>query len=430
MTRKDVAELKRRFKKEDCTFTNMCGCYVDSHKNIRVRLQETFLNLPEEEFYRYLEIAKKALSGSIGNQLLEVSFLPEEAKSGGKQDFLLALRESRLKNPDLLERLYELIIETYDFAGNYLILVFHDVYDVMVKTTDNRKLEESEEVYEYILCAICPVELTKAALGYREEENRIGLRVRDWVVSMPEKGFLFPAFSDRSTDIHALLYYTKNVKESQPEWVRKCLGCDPIRTAAEEKNTFQSILKTTIADGEIPEAEEMRCKIHESLNDFVEEQLTTVEKKPVLVNQRVWESIAQKNDLPDKLTENLEKACQQEFGDKPPTAQNIVDNKAVAASVQKRTQKQLQKQVFQLKQQLEEAKTENKIEDTIENAIENNIEETPPWEEKEGYDIMLTVKPQKVSEIKTETIDGKKYILIPVEEQEQIGLNGEVLSPI
>ena len=113
---KDIAELKRRFKKESCTFTRMCGCYVDANKNKIVELNENFLNLDDEEFYKYLEIAKKALSGTIGNNLLELKFAEGEDISGGKQQYLLGLRESGLKNPELLEHLYDMIIENYDYV--------------------------------------------------------------------------------------------------------------------------------------------------------------------------------------------------------------------------------------------------------------------------------------------------------------------------
>ena len=148
---KDILELKRRFKKEACTFTKMCGCYVDANKNKVVELNETFLNLEDEEFYKYLEIAKKALSGTIGNNLLELKFDEKEEEPGGKQQYLLGLRESGLKNPDLLEHLFDLIIENYDYVGNYLILIFHDAYDVITKTNDDLKLDESEEVFQYLL---------------------------------------------------------------------------------------------------------------------------------------------------------------------------------------------------------------------------------------------------------------------------------------
>ena len=96
-----------------------------------------------------------------------------------------------------MDRMFDRIIDTYDNPGNYLILFFHDTYDVICKTSDGNKLDESEEIFDYILCAICPVELSAPALGYRESENRIAPRIRDWVVKAPETGFLFPSFSDR-----------------------------------------------------------------------------------------------------------------------------------------------------------------------------------------------------------------------------------------
>ena len=153
MNKKDILEIKRRFKKEACTFTRMCGCYVDADRNKITKIGETFLNLEDEEFYKYLEIAKKVLSGTIGNNLLELEFPLAEEAAGGRQQFLMGLRESRLKNDDLMDTFYDMIIDSYDYVGNYLILIFHDAYDVMTKTSDNDKLDESEEVYEYLLCA-------------------------------------------------------------------------------------------------------------------------------------------------------------------------------------------------------------------------------------------------------------------------------------
>ena len=243
MNKKDILEIKRRFKKEACTFTRMCGCYVDADRNKITKIGETFLNLEDEEFYKYLEIAKKVLSGTIGNNLLELEFPLAEEAAGGRQQFLMGLRESRLKNDDLMDTFYDMIIDSYDYVGNYLILIFHDAYDVMTKTSDNDKLDESEEVYEYLLCAICPVNLTKPGLGYREDENRIGPRIRDWVVGAPDTGFVFPAFTDRSTDIHSVMFYTRDTKTPHTEFMEAGLGCGAKFTATEKKLTFQNIVK-------------------------------------------------------------------------------------------------------------------------------------------------------------------------------------------
>lgn len=399
MTKKDIAELKRRLKKDDCTFTKLRGCYVDSQKNIVLHIDETFLSLDEEELFKYLEIAKKVLSGTIGNQLLELFFLPGE-QGAEKQRFLLGLRDSGLKADGLLERFYELVIEQYDYAGNYLILLFHDAYDVITKTTDNAKLDESEEVFEYILCAICPVELSKAALGYRKDENRIGPRIRDWIVMPPENGFLFPAFSDRSSDIHALSYYAKDTKNTRPKFMQDGLGCEPRRTAVQEKKVFHAILEDMIAP-QFEDAEDIILDIQQSLSDTAEEHKTVFEKEPALLapsalREALTESSPQ---LPEEVVSKVEAACAQEFGEQMPLLENLYDAKALAARAEAKREQALQKEVLSLREQL---------------AAEN----TPSRE------IIVKVSSEKVPEIKTEVINGKKSLVIPLDDEERAIING------
>ena len=404
MNRKDILELKRRMKKEECTFTKMLGCYVDSHKNIILNINETFLNLVDEEFFKYLEIAKKTLSGTIGNNLLELEFNPDEEAQGGKQNFLLGLRDSGLKSDALAERLYELIIENYDYDGNYLILLFHDAYDVITKTNDNNKLDESEEVYDYIICSICPVELTKAALGYREDTHRIGARIRDWVVSMPETGFVFPAFTDRSSDIHSLIYYTKNTKEPHPEFMESALGCKPKRTASEEKKTFDNILKTVLTDSEY-DSDEIILHVHQALNYLAEEN-SVVSNNPPTLDSNVIENL--KTNIPEDIAIKIETACIEEFGQDSPALENIVDTKAIENHYKKQREQELQKEVSELKEQLKELSSDN-----------NSL----PWNESDS-DIILNVSPQKAEEIQTKIIDGKRFLVIPIENDEQTIING------
>lgn len=398
MQKKDILELKRRLKKGECTFTKMRGCYVDSQKNIVLHINETFLSLEEEEFFKYLEIAKKALSGTIGNNLLELSFLKGEEGSEA-QKFFLGLRDSGLRADGLLEVLYERIIREYEFAGNYLILLFHDAYDVMTKTSDNNKLDESEEVYDYILCAICPVELTKAGLGYHKEKNIIAPRIRDWVVSVPETGFLFPAFSDRSSDVNAMGYFVKDAKKAQPDFMRQALGCEPKRTAAEEKKTFHAILKEVISE-EVEDAKSIILDIQQDLSDMVEEHKNVFENEPVLLTApAIREAMAEKG-LSEDIIAKVEEICQEEFGDTPPLAENLIDTKALNARAAAKKAEVLALEVEALKQQLGEQK------------------ELP---EKE---IILTVSPEKLPAITTEVINGKKCIVIPLEEDERATING------
>lgn len=404
MNKKEVLELKRRLKKEECTFTRMSGCYVDGQKNIVLKIGETFLNLKDEEFYKYLEIAKKTLSGTIDNNLLTLEFPLSEENAGGKQQFLMGLRDSKLKNEDLLERFYQLVIENYHYVGNYLILLFHDVYDVITKTTDNAKLDESEEVYEYLLCAICPVELSKPGLGYHEDEHRIGARIRDWVVSAPVNGFLFPTFTERSCDIHSIMYYTKNAKEPRPEFMESGLGCTSKRTALEQKEVFQNILKKAI--GEEEKSEPVIMKIQETLHNKIQEEETDQEEnhEPILLTCDTIQDLMEESGIPIEITSRIEQSYSKEFGDTPPVAEYLIDHKVLAASAQKRREYELNEQVQMLTEQLKEKDTVNEL--------------------SSSYDVVLTVAPRKVDQIKSQVIDGKKCLVIPMEEDEHATVNG------
>ncbi|MEG2936208.1 MAG: DUF4317 domain-containing protein, partial [Clostridium sp.] len=270
MRKKDILELKKRFKKDYCTFTKMCGCYVNGEKNVILKFRETFLNLDEDEFHKYMEIAKKVLSGTIGNNILELNFPVNEEYINESQIALMKLKNSKLKDDALLDEFYDTIIDNYDYTGNVLILLFHDAYDVITKTKDNAKLDESEEVYEYVLCAICPVSLSEPGLRYCEEDNRISARIRDWVVEVPTHGFVFPAFIDRSTDVNSIMYYTKNAKDPHYELMENALGCYSKQTATIQKETFQSIIKGSLDDDE-QKAEKVFMEVQENLNAMLEE---------------------------------------------------------------------------------------------------------------------------------------------------------------
>lgn len=436
MNKKDVLEIKRRFKKSGCTFTRLCGCYVDSEKNTILNFGETFLNLEDDEFYKYLEIAKKTLSGTIGNNLLELEFPLDQEKPGGRQQFLMGLRESKLKNEDLLERFYQLIIDTYDYTGHFLILLFHDAYDVMTKTSDNSKLDESEEVYEYLLCAICPVSLTKPGLGYREDEHRIGVRERDWVVEAPEAGFVFPAFTDRSTDIHSVMYYTKNAKEPHPEFMEAGLGCESKQTATEQKESFQTIIRNALG---VADEKENRIflGIQQTLNSMVEEQeaIGNPDSAPIVLTTNVIQEVLNESGVSQEISAKIEESYTEQFGDTPPVVDHLIDSKALQVHAQIQREDELVNQVQTLTQKLEETKQivalsvdedadDMELEDASDILPEELVEEAEEAVTHPKFDVLLRVKPQKVSQIKAHMINGKKCLVIPLDEDEQANVNG------
>lgn len=472
MRKKDILELKKRFKKDHCTFTKMCGCYVNSEKNILLKFRETFLNLEEDDYFKFLEIAKKVLSGTIGNNILELNFELNEEHINEKQLEFMKLKNSQLKDDSLLDEFYDSIISNYDYTGNFLILLFHDAYDIITKTKDNAKLDESEEVYEYILCAICPVELSKAGLRYFEEENSIKSRSRDWVVEAPSNGFVFPAFINRTTDVNSIMYYTKNAKDTHPELMKNTLGCPSKQTNTEQKETFNEIVRDALGPDE-KKSEHFFMDIQESLNNKIEEHNSIYEDtdEPIILTNDVVQEILSLSGVPEEITTKIEKSYTESFGDTPPVADILLDNKALAAKAQRKKEESLEKQVKILESKLERVTKASSINfenenispsaevivDSLDNEIEvtmelnttipleseapNNAENINTNLEKntntnlevdekiendtpEDYDIVLQVKPEKVAQIKSQIIDGKKYLVIPIEENEQTAVNG------
>ena len=270
MNKKEIAEIKKQFTQERCAITRICGCYVDGEKNKKTELKEAFLSLPEEEMFKYFAIFRKVLSGTVGKNLLTMEFPLASEEAGGTQDFLMQLRASSLKDENLLEEFYDKIIENYYSVENYLILLIHAVYDIPGKSSDGEEMfDASDEVYDHILCCICPVTLSKPGLSYDEESNAFHTRICDRVVNMPDIGFLFPAFHDRSTDIHSLLYYAAKPEELRMEFVEPVLGCNLPLSAGDQKETFQTIVEETLGDACDYEVVK---NIHEKLNEMIEEK--------------------------------------------------------------------------------------------------------------------------------------------------------------
>ncbi len=295
MHKKEVLEIRKQYKPEECSITRICGCYVNGNKEVVAQSKDAFLSLPDEEIFKYLTIFKQTLSGTIGKNLINMEFPLEQEMPGGTQEFLLQLRASKLQDDILLEEFYQKIIENYNYGENYYIILIHVAYDIPGKSTDgNEMFDASDEVYEYLLCSICPVQLSKEGLCYNPETNHMENRIRDWLVEAPVKGFLFPAFNDRSTDIHSLLYFSKQAEDLQPEFIENALGCTFPLSAGSQKSAFQSVVINTL--GEEREYDVIR-NIHDNLNDILEESkespeppvLTKPELKRLLLSSGVTE---------------------------------------------------------------------------------------------------------------------------------------------
>lgn len=183
--REDMLELTRRMTLKRNCFSRIAGAYLDEEGFVDGTFNKHFQNLSAKDQQMNLNLAKAIPFSDTNVQLREYSFAEEGRKPGSIWQLLMALKECGLKNDAMLDILYEEFGKRYRADGAYAIYFFYGSYDVPLKAGDKESLWESEEVYQFIICAVCPVS-------------------GDYEPGEPECGFLFPAFKDRSSDIHRI----------------------------------------------------------------------------------------------------------------------------------------------------------------------------------------------------------------------------------
>ena len=312
MTRKELNEIKSQYTLEDCGILRLCGCYVDGERNKITQFNENFLNLPEEEKHKYFDIFKKTLSGTPGKNLVDMKFNVDAYADEGARTFLMNLRDSGLKDDRLLNEFYDRIINNYSYVGNYLILLINQVYDIPAVTTDNIEMDDaSDEVYSYILCSICHVNLSKPGLGYDEEDNNFHDKKQNHMVDVPDVGFLSPAFNKRSADEDMTLFYTKDVSEFEDGLIDCLLDCAVPLPAKQQKETFTSLVNEAL--GEEADLEIVK-NIHENLEQIIEEKKQE-SPAPVMLDKTEMKDLLEKSGVKEEKLENFEEHFEMAAGE-------------------------------------------------------------------------------------------------------------------
>ena len=311
MNKREISEIKKQFKKDNNAITRICGCYVDAEKQIKTTLKEAFFALSEEEIFKYYEIFKKSLSGGIGKNLHNLEYSIHDEGPDSAHELLMKLRDEKLADDETVDTFYNKVIENYEYGENYYIILIHSAYDVPGKASDNEEMfDASEEVYNHILCCICPVKLSEPGLSYNEATNAIEERPRDWWVQTPMTGFLFPAFNDRSSDIHGVLYFSRNPEELHSEFIDACLGAPTPISFKSQKEAFQEILTDTL--GEECDYEIVR-QIHENLTELAEEHKE--DEIPLTLTKPEVKDLLEKSGVEPERLEHFDKVYEEAAGE-------------------------------------------------------------------------------------------------------------------
>ena len=289
MNEKEIGEIRRHMRRDRSNMTAIYGCFVNDNKEIITEYRASTGIMSENEADKYFAILRKALSGSIGKNLIDLAFKTSQVAGSPEHELLMKLRETKLQDEDLRLELYKKIIDTIIMEGNYLILLGCDSYDVPFKSKDDTLQNDSaDETFTYLICALCPVKQTKANLHYVPEEKIFHDGAMNQPVSAPEIGFLFPAFDNRSTNIYNALYYTRNIKENQEALIEAVFNTPVPKPAAEQKKSFEALLTTALGD---------ECNldvvqtVHEQLCERIELHKESKVPDPLLIDKEVLKDV-------------------------------------------------------------------------------------------------------------------------------------------
>lgn len=372
MIDKEIGEIRRHLRRDRSGITHLYGCYVNDAGEIVTEFQHSVAMMPENESDKYFALLRRTLSGAIGKNLIDIAFRTAQVADSPEHKLLMELRETQLKDEEKRQALYQKIIASLVFEGSYLILLAFDSYDVPFKSRDDAlQQDNSEEVYRYLLCTVCPVKQTKANLHYVPEEKLFHDGGMQNTVSAPLLGFLFPAFDQRSTNIYNALYYTHDVKQGQDALIEALFNTPVPKPADEQKKAFEALLTTAL--GEDCSLDVVQS-VHDQLCQRIELHKESKAAEPLMISKKDVSQVLSSCGVSEEHLAKFSVDYDAAFGFEAELhPKNIIDSKH-----------------FELK--------------------------TP--------DVIIKVDPTRSDLVETRTIGGVKYILICADENVEVnGVN-------
>ena len=372
MTPEDIRRIRKRIDITLENFRSVYGCYVNGKGDIVTTMEISILDMHSEEKEMYAAMLKKVLSGRQQKNLMDIEFSAQQVGKSDEHKLLMALNESELKDEGLRTLLYQRIIESYNNDGNsYLILLASDTYDLASKDQKHEEWsEESTGQFRYFICAICPVKTSKAALQYSADEHEFRGISTGSILSAPSLGFMFPVLDEGSADIYRSLYYSRSSADIHDELIEGLFNAERHPMAADlQKETFNYALADSLGK---------ECSL---------DVITSL--------QAQMAAIAEKGEM-DKSREI------------PMIAVGDVDDILAAKGVSDEGRQEFRETI------------EDKFDGASEFVINNLIQ-------KKGFEVRtpetrIVTEPETALRLKTRTIDGATYILVPI--GETVTVNG------
>lgn len=296
MNKKDIANIRKEFKLDNyrMNIREIFNVYVQKESGeIYHQVSQPFQMLEQETQELFLKNFKKVLTGQLDAKLFELKFTRDVEDS--TQSFLYEGLQA--DSGDWQEYMLEIVTKMFARGAYEFDTVVTFIRAEYRKQTKKRNQESEEggddEVYSsgIILCSLNKTDQPKKALmfDYIEKEFK-SYNFVDPIINLdsPLSGFLFPAFNDNAADVNHILYCAGKANQPDFTFIEEVLNCEDIITAQEDKDSFDQVLKEVIGD-EVDSA--VISNVYEEIDRVVQENIENEESEIPTLDYRDIERI-------------------------------------------------------------------------------------------------------------------------------------------
>jgi hypothetical protein len=318
MNKKDIAQIRKQFKINNdlLKISDIFNVYIMKDSSDIFHYQsQPFEMLDQEQQELFLHNFKKMLAGQLDEKLFELKF-QRDADNSSQLILHQGLLSSDVEGwAEQMLKIVEKLLAVRQYEKDIVITFIRgEYYKPTKRRNDEAEESERDTVYShpFILCSINNTQEPKKELlfDYVEKEFRYHF-VMDPIINLnaPLSGFLFPCFTDNAADVNHVLYSAGKVHEPDHLFIEDVLNGEETMTAQDDKIVFEEIIKDVTGDQLSTSA---LSTVYEEINRMIVEN---EEEEPPKLDCKDVERVLKMSGFEDIDTEKVESSYQKIIDD-------------------------------------------------------------------------------------------------------------------
>ncbi|EAR64190.1 hypothetical protein B14911_20140 [Bacillus sp. NRRL B-14911] len=318
MNKKDIAQIRKQFKINNdlLKISDIFNVYIMKDSSDIFHYQsQPFEMLDQEQQELFLHNFKKMLAGQLDEKLFELKF-QRDADNSSQLILHQGLLSSDVEGwAEQMLKIVEKLLAVRQYEKDIVITFIRgEYYKPTKRRNDEAEESERDTVYShpFILCSINNTQEPKKELlfDYVEKEFRYHF-VMDPIINLnaPLSGFLFPCFTDNAADVNHVLYSAGKVHEPDHLFIEDVLNGEETMTAQDDKIVFEEIIKDVTGDQLSTSA---LSTVYEEINRMIVEN---EEEEPPKLDSKDVERVLKMSGFEDVDSEKVESSYQKIIDD-------------------------------------------------------------------------------------------------------------------